>query len=144
MRKILTSLLLTLMPLLLSAQENMAINSLFHGRLGKNNVSETIIKGEKVEEYGLDIYHSLSTKQPALAAKISRAVLEDAAKATSKEVKYDGDKLYYAFISIRDPRYNSYRHVLYLNNMLKGGKDVILIFMEGDANVQQVKRMLKK
>lgn len=144
MRKIFTTLLLTLMPLFLSAQENLAINSLFHGRLGKNNVSETIIKGEKVEEYGLETYHSLSTKQPALAAKMSSAVLKDAEEATSKELRYDGGKLYYAFISFRDPSYNSYRHILYLNKMLKGGKEIILIFMEGDANVQQIKKMLKK
>lgn len=132
------------MPILLFAQKDLAINRLFNGRLGKNCVSETIIKGEKIEEYGLDTYHSLSTKQPDLAPKIEAAVMEDAKNATSAELQHVGSKLYYAFITFRNYNYNSYRYIIYLNNTLKGGKDIILIYMDGDANVQQVKKMLKK
>lgn len=144
MKKLLAIIILTFMPLLLSAQKNMAINSLFNGQLGKSNVSETIIKGPKIEEYGLDTYHSLSTKQPEHATRIEAAVLRDAKAATTKETQYVGNKLYYAFITFHNHYYNTYKYIFYLNNTLKGGKDIILIYMDGDANVDQVKKMLKR
>lgn len=132
------------MPILLFAQKDLAISRLFNGRLGKKWVSETIIKGEKIEEYGLDTYHSLSTKQPDLAPKIEAAVMEDAKNAASNEQQHVGGKLYYAFITFRNYDCSPYSYIIYLNNTLKGGKDIILIYMDGDANVQQVKKMLKK
>lgn len=144
MKKILATLIIAFMPLLLFAQKDLAINRLFNGRLGKKCVSETLIKGEKIEEYGLDTYHSLSTKQSDLASRIDAAVLKDAKKATSRELQYVGNKLYYAFITFHNYNYNTYRYIFYLNNTLREGKDIILIYMDGDANVQQVKNMLKK
>lgn len=67
----------------------------------------------------------------------------DLAAAVDRETVYRSGHLYYAFLSLpQSSKLN--RYVLYLNQTLAGGNRIILIYMEGQADADLIKKMLKK
>lgn len=144
MRNILIIIMFAL-PTIAFGQKSMNINKLFDGRYrGNKQVTETLVKGKKMEAFDLDIYHSLAIADASQVAEVERLVLEDAKKADQKEVSYIGQKLYYGFYCFNGSTLHPFRYIFYLNKMLKGGKEVVVIYMDGCANMQQVRKMLKK
>lgn len=132
-------------PTLAFGQKGMNINRLFDGRYrGNKHVTETLVKGKKMEAFDLDCYHSLAIADASQVSEVERLVLEDAKKADQKEVSCIGQKLYYGFYCFNGNTIHPFRYIFYLNKMLKGGKEVVLIYMDGSANMQQVRKMLKK
>lgn len=138
---ILTLAWMTFIPCM--AQKNFSINSLFDGSYrNKKNATETLVKGSRLDEYGLDIYHSLVvTDSEADATKIERLVLKDGSRARRKEQTFRKGQLYYGFYIFSKSEYNYY--IFYLNKLLNGGNSVTLIYMEGEATPSQIERMLK-
>ena len=144
MKKILIIMMFSL-PTFAFGQKGLNINKLFDGRYrGNKQVTETLVKGKKMEAFDLDIYHSLAIADASQVDEVERLVLEDAKKADQKEVSYIGQKLYYGFYCFNGNTVHPYRYIFYLNKMLKGGKEVVVIYMDGNANRIQVRKMLKK
>ena len=74
--------------------------------------------------------------------QIERSVKQDGAHAISREVQFKDKRLYYGFYELPD-RDGSNRYLFYLNQLAAGGNKVIVIYMEGSASLEQVKKMLK-
>ncbi len=144
MRRNLLLILLALVGATASAQAGLNVDSLFGGRYKKCKTSETVMKEGAIKDYGIDVYHSLTVKgAPVAAIDLERAVLADASDALSSEVNYKDGRLYYGFYELPSLR-GKHRYIFYLNQYLRKGDSIILIYMEGDAGVREIKRMLKK
>ena len=145
MRCLLLAVFLSLVAIPLRAQDGLNINSLFDGRYRANPAaSETIIQGSRLSRYDLKNYHALTlTGVPDAAYEIERLVSKDGAKALSREVSYKQGRLYYGFYRLASHN-GLRRYLFYLNQHLKGGNKIILIYLDGDADTEAIKRMLKK
>lgn len=146
MKRIILISLLLMAAVLARAQDGLNINRLFDGRFRKNpDATETIIKGgSSLASQGLSRYHSLTLKGAAAssAAEAEALVLKDAARAISKEASYIDGHLYYGFFVLKPDFEN--RYIFYLNQHLKGGNRLILIYLQGDATPAKIKSILKK
>ncbi len=129
-----------------AAQTGLGINELFDGRFRSIPSSqETIIKkGDALEAYNLDLYHSLTIRGVAsVADEIEPVVTRDGAKATDREVSYRDGKLYYGFYTL--PAHKGIRrYIIYLNQHPAGGDKIILLYLQGDASPATVKKLLKR
>lgn len=125
------------------AQKGFSINSLFNGYYhNKKNATETVLKGSRLDDYKLDIYHSLVvTGSEAEARNIEKLVLKDGSKAIAKEQNFRKGHLYYGFYQFSRADLNHY--IFYLNKFLSGGNSVTLIYMEGEATRKEIEKMIK-
>ncbi|MDE5775013.1 MAG: hypothetical protein K2H51_01620 [Malacoplasma sp.] len=126
------------------AQKGLAINRLFDGRYHKDSCAvETMVRGAAVQKYGLDLYRSVTiTGRPSDANEMVSLIRSDVKNAVDSEESYKDGKLYYGFYSLGGKSAN--RYILYLNQHVAEGDKIVLLYLEGDAGVKQVKRMLKK
>ena len=141
---ILTCLLATMTAM---AQNGLNINRLFDGRFKKAaGATEIIVTGRQAHEIGLDVYHSLSVTDKGQAEVIESLVVKDGAKAIDKEVEYRNGQLYYGFYTMKkNKRDNHYIFFLNQNLARKSPKNVVtLIYMEGSANSEKIKKLIRK
>lgn len=127
-----------------AAQTGLNVDALFDGRYRDNKSAvETIIKGEQLRKYDLSTYHSLTlADMPEAAAEIEQLVEKDGARAISREVSYRQGHLYYGFYQL--PPYKGLsRHLFYLNQNLNKGNKIMLIYLDGIATTEFVKKLLK-
>ncbi|MBD5228766.1 MAG: hypothetical protein HDS69_01800 [Bacteroidales bacterium] len=126
------------------AQDRLNIGELFDGRYHDDpRASETLIEGEKLSNYQLTLYRSLTlTDMPAEAAEIVPLVTRDAAKAVDREVSYRDGGLYYGFYQLKS-RGGKNCYLFYLDQNRNGGNKIILIYLEGRASRDKIKQMLK-
>jgi len=128
------------------AQEGLTIGQLFDGRFRSDqHVMETHITGGQLNKHHLDIYRSLSLFRPdaSTAENLEKTVRQDGAHARSREIQYKNGKLYYGFYQL--PRHGgNNRYLFYLNQLASGGDKIIIIYMEGTATREQVKKMLRQ
>ncbi len=146
MKKSVLSILLTIAFILpASAQTGLNINQIFSERYrDMKGATETILSGDRLSDAGLDLYHSITFKgHPELGPVIERLVASDGAKALSKEVKYKSGHLYYGFYRLTKNG-NLNRYVLYLNGTLAGEDKIILLFLEGKASPEKIKKLINK
>ena len=123
MRQILTALVLLATAAAANAQEGLSVADVFGGRYHDR-------AGVRDNPDAADI------------ALVERAVKQDGARATDREVQLRGGRLYYGFYAL--PRHNSKnRYLLYLNQLAAGGDKLLVIYLEGYATAEQVKKMLK-
>ncbi|MDE6486920.1 MAG: hypothetical protein K2L76_05390 [Muribaculaceae bacterium] len=145
MRQMLTALVLLATAAAATAQEGLSVAGVFGGRFnGRSGVRETTISGGSLAPHRLDLYRSLSFDSPGAddVALVERAVKQDGASATDREVQLRAGRLYYGFYTL--PRRNSKnRYLLYLNQLAAGGDKLLVIYLEGHASAEQVKKMLK-
>ena len=128
-----------------AAQAGLNINRVFsdHYRSMKG-ATETLVVRDKLASVNLDTYHSMTlTGHPELAAEIERMVSADGRNALSKEVKYHSGRIYYGLYHLKGSRAGVSRYILYLNGHLKGDNRIILLFLEGRATTEPVKKLLK-
>lgn len=141
---ILTCLLTTMAAM---AQKGLNINRLFDGRYKKAaGATEIIVTGSQAREIGLDIYHSVSVTDKTQAEIIENLVVKDGTKAIDKEVEYRNGQLYYGFYTMSKQR-SSNRYIFFLNQNLarKSPKSIVtLIYMEGRANADKIKKLIRK
>lgn len=125
------------------AQKGFNINRVFGGYYrDKQNATETLMKGSRLDDLKLDIYHSLViTDSPADAEKIEKLVTRDGTRASHKEQTFRKGRLYYGFYVYGNTDF--YRYIFYLNKYLNGGNAVTLIYMEGEATPTDIQKMLK-
>lgn len=146
MKRLLTLTLIGLLvALAAAAQKGLGINELFDGRFrSDSDVKETIIKSSDLEDYDLTLYHSLTlTGKPDLVGIIEPLVSRDGTSASDREVSYRNGHLYYGFYSLR-PKGDKNRYIVYLNQHPAGGNKIILIYLEGEASADKVKKMIKQ
>lgn len=126
------------------AQKNLKINQAFDGRYRDNPaVQEVFITGSQLRGYGLSLYHSLTIQgMPEEAKALEKMVVNDGKNAVDKEIVYRDGGLYYGFYQF-DAKFDGYRYIFYLDQNRTGGNKTILIYMEGVASPEVIKKMLK-
>lgn len=138
----------TLAALPVLAQSGLNINSLFDGRFKKDpNATELIVTGSSAREINLKVYHSLKVTQKSHQNLIESLVVKDGVKAVDKEVEYRNGQLYYGFYCLPASKYGDNRYMFFLNQNLahKAPKNVVtLIYMEGKATPEQIKKLIRK
>ena len=129
------------------AQKGLNINRLFDGRFKKaTGATEIIVTGYQAREIGLTVYHSLSVTDKGQAELVEGLVVKDGSQAIDKEVEYRNGQLYYGFYTLQKNKGEN-RYIFYLNQNLarKSPKAVVtLIYMEGSANSEQIKKLIRK
>lgn len=156
MKHLLLTLMLLLLPLSLAAQYDLAISKVLNGRYRKNKHTTNIeITSERLLEYHLDYYHSLTaTDDEEIMDAISAAVMTDEPLAIEKDFSTIGTKLYYAFFQMEDdiPCTSSTRPMvhryIFFRDMRQSpdhpASTVTLIYMEGDATLDFLKRKFSR
>ena len=147
MRRIIFILIAIVVSATADAQTGLNIERLLSGHYRKyENVDEVIVKGCRLDAYNLSLYHSLVVKNDeGLFRTMEQLVLADGKDAGDKEIANIGSRLYYAFYSL--PPANGCRRYLFFKNssLKKGGENcATLIYMEGGASVEELKKMFKK
>ena len=142
---IILTCLLTSMAVM--AQKGLNINRLFDGRFkNATGATEIIVTGYQAREIGLTIYHSLSVTDKGQAELVESLVVKDGSQAIDKEVEYRNGQLYYGFYKLKKNKGEN-RYIFYLNQNLahKSPKAVVtLIYMEGSASSEKIKRLIRK
>lgn len=128
-----------------SAQVPAAIATLFDGPYRNNPAAtETVITGDALKSRNLSLFHSLSIEgNPELVSAIEKAVKADAATTEWIQTVTRGGKLQSSVYEL--PSYDKKRHryVLYLNSFLTGGNEAAVIYLEGKATPEQIKKLIK-
>jgi len=129
------------------AQSGLHINRLFDGRYKKaQGATEIIVTGSQAREIGLTVYHSVSVTDKTQAEIIENLVVKDGTQAIDKEVEYRNGQLYYGFYTMSKQRSNN-RYIFFLNQNLarKSPKNIVtLIYMEGKASADKIKKLIRK
>lgn len=129
------------------AQKGLNINRLFDGRYKKAaGATEIIVTGVQAREIGLTVYHSVSVTDKTQAEIIESLVVKDGVQSIDKEVEYRNGQLYYGFYTLKKNKGEN-RYIFYLNQNLarKSPKSVVtLIYMEGEASADKIKKLIRK
>ena len=129
------------------AQVGLNINRLFDGRYKKAaGATEIIVTGVQAREIGLTVYHSLSVTEKNQAELVEALVIKDGVQAVDKEVEYRNGQLYYGFYTMKKSKRDN-RYIFYLNQNLarKSPKNIVtLIYMEGFASKDEIKKLIRK
>ena len=129
------------------AQTGLNINRLFDGRYKKAaGATEIIVTGVQAREIGLTVYHSLSVTDKNQAELVEGLVVKDGVQAVDKEVEYRNGQLYYGFYTMKKGKRDN-RYIFYLNQNLarKSPKNIVtLIYMEGFASQDEIKKLIRK
>ena len=125
-----------------AAQTGLNIDSAFDGRFRSSpDAVETEISGKALKNSALEIYRSITLTAPALTNEIEELVIKDGAAAETRQVRYIEGRLYYAYYIFK-PVDNYRRYLFFINNFLKGGKKMTLIYMAGEATPEQIKKLI--
>ena len=142
MTRIIIFMACIMLALTASAKKSEGVDALFDGRYNSDpTATVTIVRGG-MESHGLDVYKSISLEKADAEdiASMEKAVLEEAHNIDNRKMIFTGGKLYFAFLDLSTRGRGKY--VYYLNKQPKGGRKVILIYMEGKADVEEVKKLL--
>lgn len=141
---ILIILVLSVLPKVL-AQESLDISPFFsHDFFEKNGVTTLTVKGEKLKDTGISTYRSITvTGNDEGSDQLAQAVKHDGAKALTREVSYRDGKLYFGFYVLK-PHASLNRYILYLDRTEGEERKTTLIYLEGTADTQKIKKFLNK
>lgn len=136
-----------MMAAMISAKGRLSVESLFKGRfLSDKNARVTMVSGtEQLRQNYLSDYRSITLQKPSAeqVEDMEKAINADAKNLSDREMSYKDGQLYYAFLFFDgDDEYDN-RYVIYLNQLPRKGNKVVLIYLEGPALPQTVKKMLK-
>lgn len=106
---------------------------------------EVYITGRKLRSYNLTAYRSFSidinSKTKAAGKEIELAVRKDGRNAVDKEMVELAGRLYFAVYSLKQTDSKQNRYLFYKNNALKkDGGDIVIIYMEGNATLEEIRR----
>lgn len=149
MRNILCILFLLLaLPFAARAQKELHVGSILDGHHKRNPaVTEVEIVGERLREYQLTYYHSLTVADDAqLMGEVISAFLADGENAEDKEMTNVGGQLYTGIYRLK---YDGYvNRFLFCKDMRRSSSEqrnaVILIYMEGSVSLKSLQRKFKK
>ncbi len=131
------------------AQTGLAINSIFGGRYATDpKVTESIMSGNQkfLKQNHLTVLATFKAPASEYAEFVERAVSADAAKAIGKNVRYKEGKLYFGLfilppVSQGDKKLN--RYLYYLHNTSAKKPNVLVVYLEGTLNEQQVSDLIQ-
>lgn len=131
----------------LHAQEKLRSASLFDGRYNnREGAVEVLVKGKKLTPYHLTLFRSLTLRaDPNEIAEISALVESDAKHAAEKETGSIGGKLYYGFFCFPGNGKEPNQYLFFRNASLRNPDypEVIVIYMEGAATLEELKQMFE-
>lgn len=106
--------------------------------------TETMLTRRKLHGVSLSLYRALSiTGNAEVAIAVERMVLADGRSAVTKEVRYaSGHLLYGLYVLPRSQGQN--RYILFLNGNLNSSGKMLLLYLEGKASMEDVKKMINK
>ena len=125
------------------AQSDLAIGQLFDGRFRNDvNAQETIMTGDVMKKYNISTFRSLTfTNNEKIAQNIAPLVKPDGEKAVSKEVKMKNGELFGAFYEL-PKKSGKRRYIFYLNRFLTGGNKLIIIYIDGKVDLEELKSLM--
>ena len=130
------------------AQSGLHINTLFDGRFKKDpHATELIVTGAGARDINLKVYHSLKVTEKSQQNLVESLVVKDGVKAVDKEVEYRNGQLYYGFYTLPATKSGNHRYIFFLNQNLAHNSPknmVTLIYMEGKATPEQIKKLIRK
>lgn len=124
-------------------QTGLHVAQLFDGSFKRRSgATEVYMKGRSVRDYGLNVFRSLSVSTSMLdeVRLMEQLVRLDARYAVNKEESYKGKALYYGFYQL--PRYKGLNRYLFYKHTRQ--QPVTLIYLEGKASIQEIKRRFLK
>lgn len=148
MKRLIIIAVTTVLAMMLSvarAQDGLNIASAFGSRFRDLPEStETLLTRSNLRDVSLSLYHAITiSSRPELAREIEPLVARDGAGAVSKEVRYASGRLYYGFYVL--PQSGGLnRYILYLNGNLRNDDRIMLIYIEGKASVDDVRKLIGK
>lgn len=144
MRRLIAIFTVVMLYSLAYGQSGLNVAPFFDGNYASNpKVTMISMTGNQLGVQGMRVYKSISvTDDTELADKIGNAVAKDGVHAVAKDVSYKKGVLYYGFYSLGGEGI-SRRYLLYLNRRPTGKEKTTLIFIEGNLDVEAVKRMIK-
>lgn len=149
-RRIITLLLFLSMALTAMAQSDLNIGRVLDGRYRKHPAtSDVTITGARVKDYGLVLYHSLTVESDTLIMdEVLTAFLSDQDKTEAKDLSYVGAHLYYGFYQFKVTADDMYHRYAFFKDMRYAPQavepKVIIIYMEGPASLQTLKKKFMK
>lgn len=152
MKRIVIMLMLMLLTTAVSAQSSQLNISKFMSNNQKRSTEgtkEIYVSGNKLRGYNMTFYHSFmlldKKKHASLAKTMEEAVRADGRKADDRQVVEIGGHLYYAIYTIdTNPDNGISRYIFYKDTSLKGGgNQVIVVYMEGAATIEEIKKKFK-
>lgn len=143
-KKLILFTLLLLLPLAAMSQDRLRSSAVFEGKVvPKDRMVETIVKGDYLKDYGLSLFRSVRMDvDDEDLGSISALILEDASDAASKETEIDHNRLSYALIAFEPD--SGGRYFLCFQSKPsseKGTTSVIVVYMEGDTTLTNLKKM---
>lgn len=144
---LITLCLLLLFPVAVMAQRDLNIGTILDGRYRKNPaVTDVQIMGDRLREYDLSYYHSLTvTDDEALMQTVCAAFVADEPKAVDKELTNVGGSLFTGIYRLSYEGTNRFVFFKDMRHAPSGTKNaVILIYMEGDTSLKALQKKFKK
>ncbi len=147
MKRLFLLFLLAIVTQWLTAQTGLNVAPLFskYSGNGSPDVTSVTLRGNKVEPYKLSLFRSITFHNAAHSQETERLVLADARNATYHESGTKSGHLYYGFyqFAMKDGRN---RYLFYRNNTLSkiAEPTLTLIYMEGTATIEELKRTFTK
>lgn len=145
MKTLITLLLMLSTAIPLSAQKGLNIAEIFDGRYhdNKHAVVTEITSTKMLRDYNLSKYLGVTVTDEAEAAEvIGKAVKADGKKAIDREVVYKNGQPFYCFYVM--PRVNGKNcYIFFLNQYVADGNKVMLLYLEGKADKDTVKKIFK-
>lgn len=127
----------------LSAQETLNGAQVFDGRFrSADYATETSIQGSQLKPYNLTLFRSLTvTGQPAVAQTLSDLVSADSQHAVNKEEKIRGNRINYGLYEFKPVQKGKPGRFLFF---FSNNRKAVLIYMEGNTNLDNIKHLIKK
>lgn len=150
LKRFLTILLTVLAALLPArAQEGLEISSLFKGSFTSDpNVTETLIAGNQkfLRSHKLSLLATFKAPAAKYGAMVEKLVKADAATAIGKKVRYKDGRLFLGLFMLKPTgsgKTATNRYLYYLNPTSGPKPYVLLVYMEGKLEEQEVADLLE-
>ena len=134
-----------------TAQEGLQINEVFEGKiLDKEEMRESLIKGETLEPYKLDMLHTIkfaaNSKERAKVNALFIRDMEDRISNDDSNMEYESRDgyIYYAIVQITDNKKGRHRYICYQCRDKSDHYDITLAYMEGKASLADLRKTFKK
>ncbi|MCQ2196414.1 MAG: DUF6108 family protein [Bacteroidaceae bacterium] len=153
-----TSLLLWLLmaPFILAmAQKKLHVSPIFEGKvIPKKRMVETLAKGQSMAAYNLSYFRSIKVNVTAdEMTRIYNIVKQDVGNLEeSEDLEYGRENDIVSYCIKHFPLVGNKQQIMNLNRYLcyqcyessRGGYNITLVYIEGSAGMQELKRMFKK
>jgi len=142
--KLLFVIMIFLQPIIAQAQTGLNVSPYFDGRFNHSRqVVTVLVKGKPLKSYKLELYRSMTFDgEMPVIENIEQAVLADSKTAEDKETGYKNGRLLYGFycFSPVSNKKKVLRYLFYRRNESKA----YVVYMEGNASMEELKKMFMK